>query len=309
MKESEARQKVVDVAKSFLGCKKSDGSHKEIIDGYNRIKSKNAYTMQLSDAYCAAFASFVGNKAGFGSIIPIECSCQRLIELFKNLGCWEEDGTVIPKTGDYIFFNWDDGTQPNDGWSDHVGIIVGVSGDNITLIEGNNANGEVGTSVIKIGWGFIRGYGLPRYDLVSFNEESDDEVYALGEVVSFTGNTHYTGSYENANCYKCTSGNAQITAINLSGVHKYHLISVGDSTVYGWVNESDISKLSSSNINNTSIKKGDKVKVLNAVTYSNEPFKVYYDAYDVIQVDGNRVVIGKGKVVTCAINISNISLV
>lgn len=34
------------------------------------------------------------------------------------------------------------------------------------------------------------------------------------------------------------------------------------------------------------LKKGDRVKVLNAVTYDGKPFRTYYDTYDVIQVSG-----------------------
>lgn len=55
-----------------------------------------------------------------------------------------------------------------------------------------------------------------------------------------------------------------------------------------------------------SFKKGDKVKVRNAVTYAGKPFRTYYDTYDVIQVSGDRVVIGVGKSVTAAVNAANL---
>lgn len=55
-----------------------------------------------------------------------------------------------------------------------------------------------------------------------------------------------------------------------------------------------------------SFKKGDKVKVLNAVTYDGKSFKTYYDTYDVIQVNGDRVVIGIGSIVTAAVNAANL---
>lgn len=57
---------------------------------------------------------------------------------------------------------------------------------------------------------------------------------------------------------------------------------------------------------NKTIKAGDKVKVLKAVQYNNQPFICYYKEYDVIEVKCDRAVIGKGKAVTCAINIKNI---
>lgn len=54
------------------------------------------------------------------------------------------------------------------------------------------------------------------------------------------------------------------------------------------------------------LKKGDKVKVLNAVTYDGKPFRTYYNAYDVIQVNGDRVVIGVGSTVTAAVKAANL---
>lgn len=54
------------------------------------------------------------------------------------------------------------------------------------------------------------------------------------------------------------------------------------------------------------LKKGDRVKVLNAVTYDGKPFRTYYDTYDVIQVSGARVVIGVGTTVTAAVNAANL---
>lgn len=54
------------------------------------------------------------------------------------------------------------------------------------------------------------------------------------------------------------------------------------------------------------LKKGDRVKVLNAVTYDGKPFRTYYDTYDVTQVSGARVVIGVGATVTAAVNAANL---
>lgn len=54
------------------------------------------------------------------------------------------------------------------------------------------------------------------------------------------------------------------------------------------------------------LKKGDRVKVLNAVTYDGKPFRTYYDTYDVIQVSGARVMIGVGATVTAAVNAANL---
>lgn len=54
------------------------------------------------------------------------------------------------------------------------------------------------------------------------------------------------------------------------------------------------------------IEVGGTVTVLNPVTYTGGSFKLYYKTYDVISISGDRVVIGKGKTVTCAIKASNL---
>lgn len=54
-------------------------------------------------------------------------------------------------------------------------------------------------------------------------------------------------------------------------------------------------------------KVGDKVKVLKAVQYDGGTFGVYYDSYDVLEVSGNRVVIGIGSTVTAAVHADNLA--
>lgn len=73
----------------------------------------------------------------------------------------------------------------------------------------------------------------------------------------------------------------------------------------GWICLDYVKKVSTSTTS-TSIKTRDKVKVLNAIQYNGQSFAKNYSSYDVIEVIGDRVVIGKGKTVTCAINKKNI---
>ena len=60
----------------------------------------------------------------------------------------------------------------------------------------------------------------------------------------------------------------------------------------------------------SNIKAGDKVRVLLNVNYdTDQAFTLYYDEYDVIQVNGDRAVIGIGNTVTSAIDVHNIEKV
>lgn len=62
---------------------------------------------------------------------------------------------------------------------------------------------------------------------------------------------------------------------------------------------------------NTTIKVGDKVKVTKAVAYNGVSLSssVLKNTYDVIEVKGDRVVIGKGRAVTAAVNKANLKKV
>ena len=49
MTENQLRQKIVDTAVAWLGCKESDGSHKQIIDVYNAHKPLALSLIHISE--------------------------------------------------------------------------------------------------------------------------------------------------------------------------------------------------------------------------------------------------------------------
>lgn len=63
----------------------------------------------------------------------------------------------------------------------------------------------------------------------------------VGQIVNFTGTKHYI-SADSTSPKRCKPGKAKVTIVH-SGKHPYHLVAVsgGGSTVYGWVDASDIS--------------------------------------------------------------------
>lgn len=84
-----------------------------------------------------------------------------------------------------------------------------------------------------------------------------------------------------------------------------------DGTVVAAVNTKDLTKVSSSSTSSSSsIKKGDKVRVKKgAKTYDGGSLAsfVYSTTYDVLEVSGNRVVIGLGSAVTAAVKMSSLT--
>lgn len=163
--EMALRQQFIATAEKWLGCKEEDGSHKAIIDLYNsHTPLAQGYSVKYTDSWCATFVSAVAIQCGLTDIIPTECGCQRQIELLKKLGCWQEDDDYIPSPGDLIYYSGKGAKTfgENEGWSDHVGIVVSVQGRYITTIEGNYHD-EVTYRHILVGDPKIRGYGLPDF--------------------------------------------------------------------------------------------------------------------------------------------------
>lgn len=162
---SKYASKVIDQAKSWIGKKESNGTHKAIIDIYNAHKPlARSYKVKYTDAWCATFVSAVAIKLGYTDIIPTECGCEEMIKKFKKLGIWIENENRVPTPGEIIFYDWDDnGIGDNKGYSDHVGIVEKVSGSTITVIEGNK-NNAVERRNIAVNAKTIRGYGVPKYD-------------------------------------------------------------------------------------------------------------------------------------------------
>lgn len=157
-------ESVLNVMRGWLGFNESNGRFKEIIDLYNSVKPlPRGYAVKYSDEWCDTCVSAAAVKAGCEELIGRECGVENHIEIFKQKGIWIEDGTVTPKPGYVIAYNWDRSTQPNDGYADHIGYVESVFGSNITVIEGNKGE-AVARRVIPVGWGYIRGYAAPKYD-------------------------------------------------------------------------------------------------------------------------------------------------
>ncbi len=165
-----SRDQVVKCAEAWLGYNETNGKYKEIIDVYNAGRPPGAYRMKYSDHWCAAYVSAVAMKAGTTPIMHVECSCNRMMKLYQKSKDWVEDDAYVPSRGDILFYDWNDGRNysgDNLGIPHHVGIVTGVSADNVTsVIEGNRSD-TVKYCTIKVNGRFIRGFGTPKYDAVS----------------------------------------------------------------------------------------------------------------------------------------------
>lgn len=184
MTEKQLRQQVVDTALSYLGARTGSEKHKEILSIYNAQRPLPRGTqMQASWPWCAAFVSAVSLKCDLRDIMPTEMSCPKMIQLYRNLGRWEENDAHVPSLGDVIFYDWDDsGNGDNTGTADHVGIVTACDGERFTVAEGNVSN-KVATRNMAVNGRYIRGFGLPDYSSAAQPEEPD-RVNELAEKIA-----------------------------------------------------------------------------------------------------------------------------
>lgn len=156
-------QDVLNVMRSWLGYNEVNGKFRQIIDLYNSVKPlPRGYAVQYHDEWCDTTVSAAGIKAGCSDLIGRECGCEQHVKIFQSMGIWIENGTIVPKPGDIILYNWDQSYQPNNGYSDHIGFVESVSNGQITCIEGNKGE-AVARRVLSVGNGNIRGYARPKY--------------------------------------------------------------------------------------------------------------------------------------------------
>ena len=157
------RDRILRAAASLVGVRGGSAAHHQLVNDYNSVRPLPVgYAVKNSDDWCDIFVTTVFQREGLSGLIGRECGVERHIQIFKRLGIWNEDGSSTPKAGDIITFNWDQNSQPNNGFADHIGIVESVSNGFIHTIEGNS-NDQVRRKTYRIGHGNIRGFASPRY--------------------------------------------------------------------------------------------------------------------------------------------------
>lgn len=157
-------QDYLNIWRSWIGFNESNGRYRQIIDLYNSHRPlARGYAVKYHDEWCDTTVSAAAIKGGMVDLIGTECGCEQHIKIFKQKSIWNEDGTITPKPGDIILYNWDQTHQPNNGYSDHIGVVESVSHGQITCIEGNKGE-AVARRVLSVGNGYIRGYASPKFE-------------------------------------------------------------------------------------------------------------------------------------------------
>ena len=115
--------------------------------------------------WCACFVSWCANECGYidSGVIPKFAGCVNGVQWFKDRNQWQ-DGSFEPSAGQIIFFDWDNkgSSGPQDGQSDHVGIVEKCENGIVYTIEGNSGD-SCRQKQYPVGHYEILGYGIPAF--------------------------------------------------------------------------------------------------------------------------------------------------
>ena len=164
MTEEAIRQKVAETALSLKGIKEGTIEYKElIVDVYNsQNKLPRGYKLTETAPSCAATVTVIGIMLGISHVILPECSCSKMIELYKAKGQWVEDDAHVPELGDIVMYAWDAKSGENLLPPDHTGMVVEKKGKTLRILEGNYSN-QVKIREIPVEYIKTRGFCKPDY--------------------------------------------------------------------------------------------------------------------------------------------------
>lgn len=256
---------ILNQAKKWLGYSEANGKFKEIIDVYNSHKPlARGYKLKYSDEWCDGFVSALFIKLKATELSGTEVGVDKHIAIFKQKGIWLGK-TSSPKAGDIIVFDWD-----GNGSADHIGIVEKVEKGYITTIEGNY-NEVVARRKILVGWDMIKGFARPKY-----TKETASDKPPYKKVTEHIVNDVIAGKYGN--------GKTREKKLAEAGYN------------YDEVQATVNKKLSAKPSSKPKFNKGDKAKVMRAVSYDGVKIDAWVlnRTFLVIEASGNRIVLGNG---------------
>lgn len=123
------------------------------------------YGFDSREEWCACFVSWCADQCGYieAGIIPKFAGCVDGVSWFQSQGLWQ-GRDYEPQPGDIIFYDWDNkgSSGPQDGQSDHVGIVEKVENGIVYTVEGNSGD-ACRQRQYSLGYYEILGYGTPVY--------------------------------------------------------------------------------------------------------------------------------------------------
>ena len=113
--------------------------------------------------WCACFVSWCADQCGYieTGVCPKYAGCVNGVAWFKEHNQWV-DGSETPSPGMIIFYDWDSPngeSGPQDGLSDHTGIVERAENGIVYTVEGNSGD-SCRQRQYPVGYYEILGYGV-----------------------------------------------------------------------------------------------------------------------------------------------------
>ena len=116
-----------------LGRNEAKGQDDKYILWYN---AENGTKFATTVAWCAISASWANRRGGVNETrYPNFSSCSASLKVFEKSGLVKNPKTYKPKSGDLIYFDWDQNGTP-----EHVGMVFSYDGKYVETIEGNSSD-------------------------------------------------------------------------------------------------------------------------------------------------------------------------
>ena len=186
---------LIGVAKTQLGYTELDSSGNPIPSSSDGGYTKYGASFgEPNGAWCAYFISWCASQAGIpSSIVPRLGNCGTLTDWYQSRSIYySRSSGYVPKPGDMVFFNWSGGTS-----AQHIGIVTGVSGDNLYTIEGNTCGDEgymCDGRTRGLNASYVLGYGVPKYNDASTYVGSYSFAASVSSSSSLRSNSTAYGS-------------------------------------------------------------------------------------------------------------------
>lgn len=193
------REAIVNTAIRYNGMPFQGGSHKTLIDEFNKHRP-DGWAMTYSANFCAACASAIAYLCGVGDAYPCSANVGTIVAKAQKMGIWVENDAYVPTAGDWIIYAWQDsGRGDNTTGASHVGIVVSADSKYINVFEFNiHNNHSTGYRRIAVNGRFIRGFVVPKFQSYGWIQDGrgywfkkEDGTYYRAEWQKLDGEWYY----------------------------------------------------------------------------------------------------------------------
>lgn len=163
----EAKNKLVSWCLGEVGYQEGANNYNKYAEKWTQAGGWNAQNQPWCDvfvdvAFIECFGLQTASKLTYQPVGAFSALCSASANYYKNNGAYFS----TPAVGDQIFFNVSGGIN-------HTGIVVGVTGGAVTVVEGNSSD-AVRKNTYNVGISYINGYGRPNWGI--FKDGGGEDV-------------------------------------------------------------------------------------------------------------------------------------